>query len=182
MRDRRTLIPAALIALVALPATPLAGQTPDIAAKRPDAPIFHFELDAWEEPVCAGATAWTAEVPPGQWIELPVGWIAVDHSTAIQNWDCMRFEIRTGGRLLEVQPQQLNWDLMPVRFECPGRTIEGMALAPVVYLPPVDGERTYELRYIFRADVDDGWSTYEAGSELRVNVTLRNPVEEGDGG
>lgn len=177
-----TAIPAALIALVALSAAPLAGQDPAIAAKAPDDVRVHrFHIQDWEEPACAGASEWTVEVPAGHWIEYPVGWIAVDHGTAIENWDCMRFEIRTGGELLDVGSQPLNWDLSPVQFECADRTIEGMALAPLVYLPPVDGERTYEVRYIFRADVDDGWNTYEAGSDLRIHVTFRNPAE-GDGG
>lgn len=182
MRTSSTLFPAAFVALIALAAAPLTGQAPDIAAEAPDdAQVFRFEADDWKEPLCAGASEWTLEVPPGQWIEYPVGWIAVDHGTAIENWDCMRFEIRTGGELLEIDNQHLNWDLTPVRYECPDQTIEGMAFSPLVYLPPVDGERTYEVRYIFRSDIDDGWTTYEEGSDLRMHVTFRNPAE-GEGG
>lgn len=172
------------VALAVLTATPLTGQDPEVVTSPPrQTPIHHFEVQDWKEMVCSGATSVILEVPAGEWIEFPVGWIAADHGRAIQNWDCMGFEIRTGGRVLSVPNQGLNWDLSPVRFECADRTVEGIALSPVVYLPPVDGERTYQVRYIFRSDVNDGWSTFAGGSDLTVQVTFRAlvPEEGGDG-
>lgn len=173
---------ASLTTIAALGTVPRAVGAQDLAAAAPEgARVHHFDLVDWREPLCSGASEVAFDVPAGHWVEYPVGWIAVDHATAIQNWDCMGFEISTGGRVLPV-PQGLNWDLSPVRFECPNDTVEGMALSPVIYLPPVDGERTYRVRYLFRAEVNDGWRSFAKGSDLTVQVTFRVEAPEAEGG
>ena len=181
MRSRRPLFPAIVAVIAAIAVGPAAAIAQQPAVQAPDdAPIHRLHVEDWNDIVCQGLEDWTFEVPPGHWIELPIGWVAVDHGTAIANWDCMEFTILQDGDPIPL-PDRPNWDLNPVSYECADRTIEGMALAPLIYLPPVDGSETYQIRYHFRADTDDGWSTYEAGSNIDVTLTLRNPPAAGGG-
>ena len=170
------------VPLVALAvAVPLVAQNPDVAAEAPaTAPVHRLTPDDWREPICAGAMEWTYDVPSEAWIEFPIGWIAVDHATAVSNWDRMRFELWLGDRQLAV-PQGLNWEMQPVQFECPDRVVTGTAFCPMVYLPPLTTERPYRIRLIFEGDVNDGWATYRGGTDLNVTLTLRPkpPVEPG---
>ncbi|MFW5947172.1 MAG: hypothetical protein ACOCUW_01660, partial [Gemmatimonadota bacterium] len=116
MRSRRTFIPTVL-AIIGVPAV-VGAQDFEMAAAPPDdAEVYEFDIATWEEPVCTEASAWSFEVPAGQWVEFPIGWIAEDHPTAVHNWDSIDFEILADGEPLEV-PDGLNWGVDPIHFEC----------------------------------------------------------------
>jgi len=169
---------AALFAPLLIPGcgqkpAPEAAAPPDIAAAAPaGAQVHTFTADDWKEPYCAGTMDWAWDVPSGAWIAYPVGWIATDEATARANWEHMSYRIWLDDRPLDI-PDGVQSQVDSVRIECPDRTTEGVEVSPVVYLPPVDAERHYRIQYVFDADVNDGWNTYEQGSDFAMNVTLR---------
>jgi len=152
---------------------PQAAAPPDIAAAPPaGAQVFTITEDMWKDAYCAGSTDWTVDVPSGQWIALPIGWIATDEATARANWEHMSYRMWLDDRPLEI-PEGVQPQVDSVRIECPDRTTEGMGVSPVVYLPPLDTERHYRVQYTFDADVNDGWNSFQQGSDLSTTVTLR---------
>ena len=146
---------------------------PEIAAAPPAGARVHtFSADDWKEPYCAGSMDWAWDVPSDAWVAWPVGWIATDEATARANWEHMSYRIFLDDRALDI-PEGVRVQVDSVRFECPSDTTAGVAVSPVVYLPPVVAERHYRIQYVFDQDVDDGWNTYEKGADNVVNVTLR---------
>lgn len=173
-RSRPALLIVSLLGLSV--ALPLAAQDPEIAAAPPpEAAVFRITPDLWEEPICAGVMEWTYQVPAGEWVGFPIGWIATDHPTAISNWDRMRFELWVDDRELEV-PTGLNWELHEIHYACPGGAVDGVAFAPMVYLPPLTAERHYRIRFIFQDEVNRGFSTFAKGTDLMVRLNLRPTV------
>jgi hypothetical protein len=153
--------------------TPQAAPPPDIAAAAPaGAQVYTFAADLWKDPFCAGTMDWTWDVPVGQWIAFPVGWIATDEATARANWEHMQYRISLDGRALEI-PDGVQTQVDSVHFECPDQTTDGVAVSRVVYFPPVDAERHYLIQYVFDQEVNDGWNTFQPGAGDSVNVTLR---------
>jgi len=153
--------------------TPQAAAPPDIAAAPPaGAQVYTITEDMWKDAYCAGATDWTWDVPSGEWIAFPVGWIATDEATARANWEHMQYRISVDGRQLEI-PDGVQTQVDSVHFECPNQTTDGVAVSRVVYFPPVAAERHYLIQYVFDADVNDGWNTFQQGSDLSTTVTLR---------
>ncbi|HSJ30305.1 MAG TPA: hypothetical protein VK933_02650 [Longimicrobiales bacterium] len=165
--------PFAVIVSLGLAAATVHAQETQVRGAPPEGAAVHeFQAENWKEPICTGTTEWTLEVPRGTWIQFPAAWIAVDEATARANWEHMQYEISIEGRRLE-NPANVEWMVLPVRFECPDRVIEGVAIAPVLYFPPVTGARTFRLRMLFDADVNDGWTTYPKGTDSAVTVTHR---------
>jgi hypothetical protein len=160
-----------LLAATAMAYAPLTGQQA-VAQPPESAPVHAFGVADWTEPMCAGASEWAFELPAHHWIEMPVGWIAVDEATARQNWQHMRYELEVDGEPVVVAGEP-HWQTQQIQVECPGQTIRGTLVAPVVYLPPLTGERVYRFTLMFDEDVNDGWSTFEKGSSLTVTATLR---------
>jgi hypothetical protein len=168
------IVPVLLPVLAALIAvTPAVAQEPHIAAAPPEgAEVYRFTADRWEEPLCAGAREWTFHVPAGQWVAFPIGWYAVDEATARANWESMRFELAADGETVEV-PVTQDWGVDELHIQCPDRAITGVAVSPIVYLPPLTEERHFEVTYVFDDDVDDGWNTFPRGTRTTWTVRLR---------
>jgi hypothetical protein len=167
-------VPVLLLVLAALIAVaPAIAQEPAVTAAPPEgAVVYRFTVDHWDEPLCAGAREWTFDVPAGQWVAFPIGWYAVDEATARANWESMRFELAADGRTLDV-PVSEEWAVDVLDVQCPDRTITGVAVSPVVYLPPITAERRYEVSYIFDDDVNDGWYMFARGTTTTWTVRLR---------
>lgn len=144
--------------------TQLRGTPPEGAA------VHEFQTENWKEPLCTGSTEWTFEVPRETWIQFPAGWVAVDEATARANWEHMQYEISIDGQPLE-NPEDVEWTVEAIRFECPDRVVEGVAVSPVLYFSPVVDVRTFRLRMLFDADVNDGWTTYPKGTDAAITVT-----------
>jgi hypothetical protein len=166
--------PITLLVLAALIAVaPAIAQEPAVAAAPPEgAAVYRFTVDHWDEPLCAGAREWTFHVPAGEWIAFPIGWFAVDEATARANWESMRFELAADGRSLDA-PMPAEWWVDALHVQCPDRTITGVAVSPVVYLPPLTAERSFDVTYVYDDDVDDGWNTFARGTRSTWTVRLR---------
>jgi hypothetical protein len=70
-------------------------------------------------------------------------------------------------------PVPEEWAVDVIHVQCPDRTIAGVAVSPIVYLPPLTAERRYEVSYIFDDDVDDGWNAFAGSTRTTWAVTLR---------
>ncbi len=159
-------------------ARPLTAQQPKVAAKPPPGVAVHRLSQAdLERVVCTGAEELTIVPPAGAWTAIPFGWFATDEETARANWKSMRYALAVEDRPLDV-PELTEWETQSIHIECPGRDmIEGFGVSPMVYVPPLSGrDRTYRLTYSFQDDVNDGWGTYPAGSELNFAMHLRTPA------
>lgn len=163
--------PLAVIVCLSVAAATVNAQETRVRGAPPEGAAVHeFQAENWKEPLCTGSTEWTFEVPRGKWIQFPAGWVAVDEATARANWKHMQYEITIDGRRLE-NPANVEWKVEAIRFECPDRVVEGVAVSPVLYFPPVRDVRTFRLRILFDAEVNDGWSTYPKGTDAAITVT-----------
>lgn len=166
-------IPFAFIACLGCAAATVQPQETEVRGAPPEGAAVHaFQAENWTEPICTGSTEWTFDVPRGMWIQFPAAWVAADEATARANWEHMQYEVSLDGRRLE-NPANVEWSVQAVRFECPDRVIEGVAVAPVLYFSPVSDVRTFRLRLLFDADVNDGWTTYPKGTDAAITVTHR---------
>lgn len=161
---------AAIVCLSVAAATVHAQEVQVRGAPPEGAAVHEFRAENWKAPICTGSTEWTFEVPRGKWIQFPAAWVAVDEATARANWEHMQYEISIGGRRLE-NPANVEWKVEAIRFECPDRVVEGVAVSPVLYFSPVTTVRTFRVRMLFDADVNDGWSTYPKGTDAVITVT-----------
>jgi hypothetical protein len=154
-------------------AAPAAAQHGQLAAAPPDgAQVHRFTLADWQDALCAGANEWTFAVPGDHWIAFPIGWYAVDEATARDNWQHMRYEIMVGDQALEA-PADPAWEVEALNIACPDRTVTGVAVSPVVYVPPLTGETTYSVSYLFDETVNDGWYDFEKGSRITMVARLQ---------
>jgi len=164
-------IPLVVVVGLSVAAATVHAQEVQVRGAPPEGAAVHeFRAENWKEPICTGSTEWTFKVPRGMWIQFPAGWVAKDEATARANWEHMRYEISIDGRRLE-NPAKVEWKVDTVRFECPNRVVEGVAISPVLYFPPVTDVRTFRLRILFDAEVNDGWSTYPKGTDAAITVT-----------
>lgn len=184
MRSRITVVTVLSIVFLAL-AAPAAlwaqepapekekTKAPAVAAAAPaDAQVYKFTLQDFEEPACSQASEWTLSVPAGEWVQFPVIWMAKDEATARENWEHMRYQVSLDGKPLAI-PDDVKERTETGKFDCPDGTMEGVSVTKMLYLPPLTGEHTYQIRYMFDDDVNDGWSTYAKGSDLSLLMKLQ---------
>ncbi|MCG6956010.1 MAG: hypothetical protein LJF04_08460 [Gemmatimonadetes bacterium] len=173
LRTQAALFASLLILGCSTKPAPEAAAPPDISAAAPaGARLYTIGPAQWEDAVCSGDSAMTVDVPAGEWVALPVGWYASDEATARANWEHMQYGISLDGRALQI-PEGVQSQVDSVHYECPNRTISGVAVSPVVYLPPSDAERHYTVRYTFDDQVNDGWNTFDKGTDFSWTLTLR---------
>lgn len=159
--------------LFTLAATSLEAQELAVAASPPaDTEVHSFTPADMPEAVCAGASEWSLEVPTGAWIQFSRLWFATDEATARQNWEHMRIELWVDDQQLPL-PEDTDWSAGLVHFDCPSGALDGFAMSPVFYLPPVTAQRKVRLRYLFDEDVDDGWNTFGKGTDISGTLTLK---------
>lgn len=154
-----------------------ADVVPDVAAAAPGgARVQSWSMEPWEDAACAGATDVRWEVPGGAWVAVPLSWMATDEAIARDNIQHLTIHLWLGDREIRL-PDGLEERVEAIRYQCPDRVLEGVAVAPVVYVPPVDVERHYRLQYVFDDEITDGWGLFAKGSELNVSLTLAPKAE-----
>ncbi len=175
MRRRNASLPALLAGLALLVGVaPTAAQQVELAASPPEnATVFRTGAADWNDVSCNGATKADITVPPGEWLELPVGWFAVDETTAQSNWESMTYAIELAGSPLKL-PRGVRRVSSTVHLECPGRTLDGHSISPVVYVPPSNADRTFTVVWAITKDLNDGWSDFRKGQTLKVAVRVHS--------
>lgn len=171
---RRSVFLPALVAgfTVLVGVAPAAAQQVDLAASPPEnATVFRSGGADWHDVTCNGGTKADLAVPPGEWLELPIGWIAADETTAQSNWESITYSIELAGSPLKL-PRGVRRVSSAVHVECPGRTLTGHGISPVLYLAPSNADRTFTIVYAFKNDVNDGWSDFRKGQTIKVALRV----------
>ncbi len=171
---RHISLPARLAGLAVLvAAAPALAQKVEIATAPPANSIAYRvgEVET-KEAVCSNTPRVEVQIPADAWVELPIGWIAKDEATVRANWKLMSYTLLAGDQPLKV-PAGVRWHMQKVRFDCPQQVLEGMLLAPVVYLPPSASERTYYIQLVFKQDLNDGFADYKKGPATKFAIHLQ---------
>ena len=126
--------------------------------------------------MCEGLTEWTVEATPDDWINIGAKWVAVDETTAHDNWQHISFVITVDGQEI-VDPKSYEHGPMPFSITCGDETMTGGAMGLEIYLPPLAvGDHVVTWTYIIEADLNDGWDDYPAGTEAEFAGTVRVPT------
>jgi hypothetical protein len=123
--------------------------------------------------MCEGLTEWTLEATPDDWINVGAKWVAVDETTAQDNWQHISFVITVDGQEI-ADPKSYEHGPMPFSVTCGDETTTGGAMGLEIYLPPLEvGDHVVTWTYIIEADLNDGWDDYPAGTEAEFAGTVR---------
>ncbi len=176
----RQLLPAlgAGFAVLVGAASAAAQQAGIVASPPANATVFRVGEGDWRDAICAGKLEADVRVPATDWIEIPLGWIAVDEATARANWKSMAFTIARDDRPA-APPAGLRWQTASVRLDCPTQSLAGFFLGPVFYLPPARTEQSFRFEYSFKDDVYDGWSTFKKGTKQTMVLRLHPLAAKG---
>jgi hypothetical protein len=121
---------------------------------------------------CGDTTQIDVELSWGAWIEWEIAWTAINGATARANWDSISYQLAVNDSVVAL-PDPLPWRTERFSLTCPDRTLTGVMMSQIVYLPPLIDPRTVTMTYIFNGDVFDGWSTYARGTTASYVVRLR---------
>jgi len=123
--------------------------------------------------MCEGLTEWTVEATPDDWINIGAKWVAVDETTALDNWQHIGFAITVDGQEI-ADPKSYEHGPMPFSITCGDETMTGGAMGLEIYLPPLAvDDHVVTWTYIIEADLNDGWDDYPAGTEAEYAGTVR---------
>jgi hypothetical protein len=159
------------MATTASPSTSLAqGLSPQ---KEPPEGATVVEAFSKQHAMCEGLTEWTVEATPDDWINIGAKWVAVDETTAQDNWQHISFVITVDGQEI-ADPKSYEHGPMPFSITCGDETTTGGAMGLDTYLPPLAaGDHVVTWTYIIEADLNDGWDDYPAGTEAEYAGTVR---------
>ncbi len=159
------------MATAASPSTSLAqGLNPEKEAPEGATVIEAFSK---QHAMCEGLTEWTVEATPDDWINIGAKWVAVDETTAQDNWQHISFVITVDGQEI-ADPKSYEHGPMPFSITCGDETMTGGAMGLDIYLPPLAvGDHVVTWTYIIEADLNDGWDDYPAGTEAEYAGTVR---------
>ncbi len=165
-------LPALLAGLALLGTAPArAQQVKLVAAPVANATVHRIGDADLKDAVCTGKTDVAVPVPADEWVEVSLGWFAIDEATAKANWKSMAYTISLGDKTVDVR--NLKWVTSRVHFDCPAQSYVGFAQGPVVYVSPSAAEQTVRVDYAFKNDVFDGWSTFKKDSKLTMTLRLQ---------
>jgi hypothetical protein len=123
--------------------------------------------------MCEGLTEWTVEATPDDWINVGAKWVAVDETTAQDNWQYISFVITVDGQEI-ADPKSYEHGPVPFSITCGDETMTAGAMGLEIYLPPLAvGEHVVTWTYIIDADLNDGYDDYPAGTEAEYSGTVR---------
>jgi hypothetical protein len=89
--------------------------------------------------------------------------------TALQRWG----RVGTGTAVRYGENPEKEWAVDEIHGQCPDRTITGVVVSPVFYLPPLTAERSFDVTYVYDDDVNDGWDTFARGTRSSWTMRLR---------
>jgi len=166
----------ALLVLLAGMATPASLSTSLAQGLNPqkEAPDGAMAVEAFskQHAMCKGLTEWTVEATPDDWINVGAKWVAVDETTAQDNWQHISFAITVDGQEI-ADPKSYEHGPVPFSITCGDETMTGGAMGLEIYLPPLAvGEHVVTWTYIIESDLNDGYDDYPAGTEAKFASTV----------
>jgi hypothetical protein len=170
---------ALLVVLVLLAGTATLAQLSTCLAQglnpQKKAPEGATVVDAFskQHAMCEDLTEWTVEATPDDWINVGAKWVAVDETTAQDNWQHISFVITVDGQEI-ADPKGYEHGPTPFSITCGDETMTAGAMALDIYLPPLGpGDHAVTWTYIIEADLNDGYDDYPAGMEAEYAATVR---------
>jgi hypothetical protein len=123
--------------------------------------------------MCEGLTEWTVKATTDDWINVGAKWVAVDETTAQDNWQHISFVITVDGQEI-ADPKSYEHGPVPFSITCGDETVTGGDMGLEIYLPPLAvGDHVVTWTYIIEADLNDGYDDYPAGTEAKFAGTVR---------
>jgi hypothetical protein len=153
-----------------------------VSACQPKAPSAHPPKEApvvqgfsKQKAGCEGATEWTIEASPQDWIDVSIEWATIDTATVQDNMKHLKYETFLDGKALA---DFMKYPTSPEPYSqvCSDATYQGSAITYVLFLPPLSkGDHKIFWRITSDAEISDGWGTYPAGvlGEFTANVKVQ---------
>lgn len=126
------------------------------------------------EALCGGLLEQQREVPAGAWVDLGIGWDAMERQIVAANWPLFDIQITLDG--VEIaDPAAYARAPRHISMQCPDQLHEGWEIALRILLPPgalAPAEHVIVWKMTPREDVDDGWSIHPKGASLYAKSRL----------
>ena len=127
------------------------------------------------EALCTGQIFQQRDVPAQAWLDLGIGWDAIDRQTVMATWPLLAVQITLDGVQI---PDPMNYATAPRRIsiQCPDQLHQGWEVALRILLSPgtlTPGDHEVIWRMTPTRDVDDGWSIHPKGVSVRAKCILR---------